>query len=73
MGLVYSTAEYCALVWQGSQHMSKVDVHLNGTTRVITGTLKLIPVPWLPVTSNIAPPELGRQEATVRECSPPCS
>lgn len=67
LSLVYSTAEYCAPVWQGSRHVNKVDVHLNESMRLITGTLKPTPLPWLHVTSNIAPPELRRQEATVKE------
>jgi len=34
--------------------------------RIITGTLRPTPLPWLPVLSHIAPPHLRRQEATTK-------
>lgn len=65
--LVYPVAEYCAPVWQHSTHTRKLDVQLNESMRIITGTLKSTPIPWLHTISNIPPPELRRQEATDRE------
>jgi len=34
--------------------------------RIISGTLRPTPLPWLPVLSNIPPPHLRRQEATTK-------
>ncbi|GJQ67900.1 hypothetical protein Trydic_g16660 [Trypoxylus dichotomus] len=65
--LVYPTAEYCAPIWLGSRHISKIDVHLNVSMRIIADILKSTPVRWLHVTSNIASRELRRQEAIVKE------
>jgi hypothetical protein len=38
--IVYSTAEYCALGWLNSFHTSKLDIQLNNTLRLISGTVK---------------------------------
>ena len=34
--------------------------------RIISGTLRPTPLPWLPVLSNIPPPHLRREEASVK-------
>lgn len=39
LGLVFSTAEYCAPVWLNSHHTHKLDVQLNSTMRLITGCI----------------------------------
>jgi len=62
--LCYSAAEYCAPVWSRSAHTSQVDVQLNSTMRLISGTLRSTPFPWLPVLSNIELPALQRKAAT---------
>lgn len=67
LSLVYSAAEYCAPVWLNSAHVREVDVQLNRAMRIISGTLLATPLPWLPVLCNIAPPEIRRKEALVRE------
>lgn len=67
IGLVYSVAEYCAPVWFQSSHTNLIDTQLNETMRVISGTLKPTPVPWLCVLSNIAPPHLRREQAFQNE------
>ena len=64
LALCYSAAEYCAPVWSRSAHTSRVDVQLNSTMRLISGTLRSTPLPWLPVLSNIEPPALRRKAAT---------
>jgi len=64
LALCYAAAEYCAPVWSRSAHTSQVDVQLNSTMRLITGTLRSTPLPWLPVLSNIEPPALRRKVAT---------
>lgn len=63
LALVYSTAEYCCAVWKNSCHISKVDTQLNAAMRTVSGTISSTPIAWLPVLSNIAPPELRRQHA----------
>ena len=66
MALCYSVAEYCAPVWSRSAHTGLVDVQLNSAMRLITGTLRPTPLPWLPVLSNITPPALRRKAAVDR-------
>jgi len=39
-------------------------VQLNSTMRLISGTLRSTPLPWLPVLSSIEPPALRRKAAT---------
>lgn len=67
LGLVYSAAEYCAPVWLNSSYTRLIDVQLNTTMRLISGTLKSTPTQWLPLLSDIAPPELRRQTNLLRE------
>ena len=64
LALCYSAAEYCAPGWSRSPHTSRVDVQLNSAMRLISGTLRSTPLPWLPVLSNIEPPALRRKVAT---------
>ena len=59
----YSVDEYCAAVWAQSAHTNLVDVQLNSTMRLISGTLKPTPLPWLPVLANIEPLALRRKAA----------
>ena len=49
-----------------STHCYKVNVQLSRTMRIISGTIKSTPLPWLPVLCNILPPELRRKQALVR-------
>lgn len=67
LGLVYSSAEYCAPVWLNSSHTASLDAQLNSTMCTITGCIKRTPTHWLPVLSHIPPPQLRRQGALVRE------
>ena len=53
LAFCYSAAEYCAPVWSRCAHTSQVDVQLNSTMRLISGTLRSTPLPWLPVLSSI--------------------
>ena len=59
----FTKAEYCTPVWSRSAHTSRVDVQLNSTMHLISGTLRSTPLPWLPVLSNIEPPALQRKAA----------
>ncbi|KAL1465708.1 hypothetical protein WDU94_005254 [Cyamophila willieti] len=67
LGLVYSAAEYCAPVWLYSKHTHLVDVQLNNSMRIVSGSIKSTPTYWLPVLSNISPPQLRREKALLRE------
>src|SRR6218665_4055293 len=49
LALCYSAAKYCAPVWARSHHTNLVDVKLNATMRIVSGTLLRTPLPWLPV------------------------
>ena len=64
LALCYSTAEYCAPVWFRSPHVHLVDSKLYSSMRIISGTIHSTPVPWLPVLSNIAPPDIRRDAAS---------
>ena len=48
LALVYAPAEYCAPTWSRSRHTSLLDVRLNCTPRIITGSLQPTPVEQLP-------------------------
>jgi len=50
--------------WSCSAHTSLVDVQLNSTMHLISGTLRSTPLPWLPVLSNIEPSALRRKATT---------
>jgi hypothetical protein len=66
LALVYSTAEYCCPAWKNSAHVNKVDAQLNTTLRIITGTLKSTPTPWLHVLAHIIPYDIRRKYLTKR-------
>ena len=65
LSLVYSTAEYCALVWYRSAHTRLIDNVLNDALRIVTGCLRPTPTHHLPVLSGIQPAELRRMGATL--------
>jgi hypothetical protein len=45
LALCYVVGEYCAPVWARSAHTNLVDVQLNSTMRLISGTLRPTPLP----------------------------
>src|SRR6218665_1169489 len=59
LALCHSAAEYCAPVWARSHHTNLIDVKLNAIMRIVSGTLRPTPLPWLLVLSNIPIPILG--------------
>lgn len=67
LALVYSTAEYGAPIWLNSHHVKRIDVQLNTTMRLISGTLKATPTEWLPALTNLQPPQLRRRQSLLRE------
>jgi len=64
LALCYSAAEYCAPAWSRCARTSHIDVQLNSTMCLISGTLRSTPHPWLSVLSNIEPPVLQMKAAT---------
>ena len=46
------------------RHVSLVDAQLYSSMRLISGTVRSTPLPWLPVLTNIEPPALRRRAAT---------
>ena len=62
---VFLAAENCASVWCRSPHVKKVDVEINSSLRVISGSLKPTPVFHIPVLAGIAPAGLRRKAATL--------
>ena len=58
LSLVYSTAEYCALVWCRSAHNRLIDNVLNDALRTVTECLRPTPTDHLPLLSGIKPAEL---------------
>ncbi|CAI6345569.1 unnamed protein product [Macrosiphum euphorbiae] len=69
LALVCSAAEYASPVWLNSSHCRKIDVQLNHSMRIISGTVKSTPTEWLPVLCNILPPHIRRKKAACREWS----
>ena len=63
LALCCLVGEYCAPVWARSAHTNLLDVQLNKTMRLISGTLRPTPLPWLPVLANIEPSALRRKAA----------
>ena len=47
LALCYSAAEYCTPDWSRCAHRSQVDMQLNSTMHLISGTLRSTPLPWL--------------------------
>ena len=66
LALVFTAAEYCCPLWLLSTHCYKFNVQLNRAMRIVSGTIKSTPLPWLPVLSNIVPPDLRRKQFLVR-------
>ena len=60
LSLVYSTAEYFALVWYCSAHTRLIDSVLNDTLRIVTGCLRPTPTDHLTMLSGIQPAEFYR-------------
>jgi len=61
-------AEYCSPVWMNSCHTRLVDTQINVALRLICGVVQPTEVEWLSVLSNIAPINILREEAAMREC-----
>ena len=67
IALIYSVAEYCVPVWGRCAHVQHIDTQLNIAMRTISGTLRPTNTNCLPVLSNIEPPQIRRDCATLQE------
>ena len=67
IALVYSVAEYCVPVWGRCAHVQHIDTQLNIAMRTVSGALRPTNINWLPVLSNIEPPQIRRDRATLLE------
>ena len=67
MALVYSVAEYCVAVRERCAHVQHVDTQLTIAMRTVSGALRPTTINWLPVFSNIEPPQIRRDRATLQE------
>lgn len=66
--LVYSIIEYCPPIRLNSSYSEKIDAQLNGAMRVISGTIKVTPLSWLPILSNIIPSEVKYEGNPGKHC-----
>ena len=67
IALVYSVAEYCVPVWGRCAHVQHIDTQLNIAMRTLSGALRPTNINWLPVLSNIEPPQIRCDRATLLE------
>lgn len=66
LGLVTSVGDFGSPIWINSSHAEKIDIQINAALRIVTGTVKATPVPWLYVIANIPPSNLRRCRAVKR-------
>ena len=62
IALVYSVAEYCVPMWGRCAHVYHIDAQLNIAMRTVSGALRPTNINWLPVLSNIEPPQIRHQQ-----------
>ena len=67
IALVYSVPEYCEPVWGRCAHAQHTDTQLSIAMRTVSGALRATNINWLPVLSNIEPPQIRRDCATLQE------
>ena len=65
LSLVYSTVEYCALVWCNNTHTHLIDSVLNDALCIVTGYLHSTPTELLPILPNIKPTKLYQLGVTL--------
>ena len=54
-------------VWGRCAHVQHVDTQVNIAMRTVSGALRPTNINWLPVLSNIEPPQIRRDRATLQE------
>ena len=54
-------------VWGRCAHVQHADTQFNITMRTVSGDLRSTHINWLPVFSNIEPPQIRRDRATLQE------
>ena len=62
-----SVLKYCVPVWGRCAHVQHIDTQLNIAMRTVSGALRPTNINWLPVLSNIEPPQIRRDRATLLE------
>ena len=67
LALCYSAAEYACPVWERSTHAKKINTALNACCRQITGCLRPTPTDNLYILAGIAPPNIRRRVASMKE------
>ena len=67
IALVYSGAEYCMPVCGRCAHVQHDDKQVKTATSTVSGALRPTDMSWLPVLSNIEPPHIRRDRATLQE------
>ena len=65
LSLVFSTDEYCALIWCRSAHTRLIDNVLNYTLPIVTGCLRPVPTDYLPILLGIQSVELCQLRGTL--------
>ena len=67
IALVYSAAEYCVPVWGRCAHAQHTDTQHKHRDAYLSGAIRPTNINWLPVFSNIDPPQIRRDRATLQE------
>lgn len=67
LSLCHSTAEYACPVWELSTHAKKLDPALKSSCRLVTGCLKTTSTNSLYLLVGIAPPNIRRAGASMKE------
>ena len=67
LALCYSAAEYACPAWERSTHAKKINTALNTCCRQITGCLRPTPADNLYILAGIAPPDIRRRVARMKE------
>ena len=67
IALVYSVTEYCVPVWGRCAHVQHIDTQLNIAMRTVSDAIRPTNINWLPVLSNIEPPQICRDHGTLQE------
>ena len=67
IALVYSVAKKNGvLLWRRCAHVQHVDTQLTIAMRTVSGVLRPTNINWLPVLTNIKPPQIRRDRATLQ-------
>ena len=71
LALVYSAAEYASPAWCCSTHTRELDVALNDTMQIITGSMRPTETTFLPVLAGITAPDIRREARVAKITAAP--